>query len=500
MTRNQTRLIERHVIRLVFACVLGLNLAGAGVLHAQNLPTGHEWLRIAIGNFEVITDLDQSHAIQLARSADRMIAAVARATMLDTSFDRPIRILAFHDSATFRPYRDAIMGPGTDKHGLFTRQPYGDYVLLDASRPHIETLLFHELTHEFMSNSYPHAPLWLNEGFAEFFGTLQIRDNEIRLGLPDRDAIKLLRRELLPVEELLVMEGDAEEYRRGHTASVFYAESWALVHYLLIQQKADIGPYLQRRMFGETPVTAFERSFALSAAEVQHELFAYVRRPTLNIRVIPIERLDTSEPVVDVLSEAEILEALGILLTDARHSDHAIARQFLEEALRRNGQLSGALAALGDLESEAGNGEAAEQRYRAAREIDPKEPRAAVEPGMVRDTRIEIANPGTERRTSEMRADIKEALEDVHRQAVEDLSNATTEEERERLRKLIEYSSPPETTRPVSALYQEAIRLANDQKIDEALALIDEILARSPEGTLFYEAARDLRDQIDRQR
>jgi tetratricopeptide (TPR) repeat protein len=82
-------------------------------------------------------------------------------------------------------------------------------------------------------------PLWLDEGLAEFYGNSQLGEKESRIGTIDNTHLYILgQNKLLPIETLLNVERSSPHYNEANRASVFYAESWALVHYLMMDEEA----------------------------------------------------------------------------------------------------------------------------------------------------------------------------------------------------------------------------------------------------------------------
>ena len=107
---------------------------------------------------------------------------------------------------------------------------------------------FHEYVHLHLKDSLPGAPLWLNEGLAEFYGALQFARGEALLGAPILPYVYLLRSsELLPLTTLFAIDGRSPHYNEQDKSGIFYGQSWALVHYLMLgadgarQQVAPVG-------------------------------------------------------------------------------------------------------------------------------------------------------------------------------------------------------------------------------------------------------------------
>jgi Protein of unknown function (DUF1570) len=99
--------------------------------------------------------------------------------------------------------------------------------------------LYHEYAHAIVRLNFSDLPVWLNEGIAEFFGNTVVDDRETDVGRVGREQLVLLNRTpLIPIEQLMNADIRSPLYNESNHASIFYAESWAIVHYLLLDPEA----------------------------------------------------------------------------------------------------------------------------------------------------------------------------------------------------------------------------------------------------------------------
>ncbi len=121
---------------------------------------------------------------------------------------------------------------GEDKHYVILR--------LDSAGDNPFHALYHEYTHALLHLNFTGLPLWLDEGLAEFYGNSRLGEKESRVGTIDETHLYILgQNKLLPIETLLSVEQSSPYYSEANRASVFYAESWALVHYLMMDPEAQ---------------------------------------------------------------------------------------------------------------------------------------------------------------------------------------------------------------------------------------------------------------------
>src|SRR5262249_53294817 len=126
---------------------------------------------------------------------------------------------------------------------------------------------FHEYAHILMSNLTWDMPAWANEGLAEYYSTFTLSSNgrEGTLGGLLPAHLDLLRgQKLLDLPQLLAVTVDSPLYNEGNRRSVFYAESWALVHMLLSgtpDRSAELLTYIRAASAGVPAERAWRDAF-----------------------------------------------------------------------------------------------------------------------------------------------------------------------------------------------------------------------------------------------
>src|SRR5947209_16570698 len=101
-------------------------------------------------------------------------------------------------------------------------------------------------------DNYRPFATWIREVMAELYSTFKVNgDRKINLGLPVVDHIYELRQSrFLTIPELFAIKTDSDDYHEGNRRSIFYAESWALVHYLIMGNNGKRVPQLQKFIVG----------------------------------------------------------------------------------------------------------------------------------------------------------------------------------------------------------------------------------------------------------
>jgi FimV-like protein len=244
------------------------------------------WRSVRTNNLFVIGNADPETLQQVATWLEFFHAAFGRLvsrSVFDSS--SPTTVVVFRDDASFVPFKPLYQGRPLNLAGYF--QPGEDLnyiaISLDPGERVSYSTAFHEYVHLHLKDNLPGVPLWLNEGLAELYGALQFSRGEALLGAPIPHHVYQVRsQELLPLTTLFAVDYRSPHYNEQDKSSVFYAQSWALVHYLMLGadggRQQQFKQFLQYVSHGETPDKAIESSFGTSVAALEKDFREYVRR------------------------------------------------------------------------------------------------------------------------------------------------------------------------------------------------------------------------------
>jgi tetratricopeptide (TPR) repeat protein len=327
------------------------------------LPAGAQtrdtWRSVRTNNLFVIGNADSEKLRQVAVWLEFFHSAFGRLVsrnVLDSS--SPTTVIVFRDDASFIPFKPLYEGRPANLAGFFQPGDDMNYIAmsLDPRLKDPYEVAFHEYVHLHLRDNVPGVPLWLNEGLAEFYGALQFSGGEAVLGAP-LPYVRLLRsEELLPLKELFSIDSRSPHYNEQDKSGIFYGESWALVHYLMLGGGAARQEQFKRFLHyvgrGDNVVKAIEDSFGMTADTLEKELHAYVRRgemPTLRIASGDDPQAYASYTAMQrvSLTEAEASYYLGDLLLHIGRDDDA--ERYFKQAINLDPGLTIAYAALGQL-------------------------------------------------------------------------------------------------------------------------------------------------------
>lgn len=305
-----------------------------------------DWLEVRSANFTVYTNGGQKAGERLAWQFER-IRGVFKKQWNWARVDgaEPTIIIGARDEKTmqsFLPYfwelkngsRPAGMSiSGLDRHTLLVR--------LDASgseNPY--HVLYHEYTHRILGLNFSWLPVWLNEGLAEFFGSTEIDDADVRQGQPRAEVVAFLREvRMMDLDKFFSVDPTSGEYNEQTRATVFYAQAWAIVHYLILGDKGAHGEQLNdfvREIAAGTPEEEARTKAFGDPKVLQSTLKRYISQPAFLYRKVEnLVDLPPREFKVRVLSEAEALGRRADVL--GRTGQIPLAEEAIEKALKAEG-------------------------------------------------------------------------------------------------------------------------------------------------------------------
>ncbi len=352
----------------------------AVTLSAAAAPTPPRWLQVSTPHFTVITNSSDRDARHVAAQFERM-RAVFQILMPSATDDpaSPIVVLALKDRASFRTLEpaDYLAKDSLNLAGLFLRAQDKNYVLvrLDAAGDHPYSTVYHEYTHYMLRKADDWIPLWLNEGLAEFYQNTSLDTKDVSVGRPSIEDILYLREnKLLPLTTLLAVDHNSPYYHNEQKGSVFYAESWALTHYLEVNdyehKTALLQDYEHLLQKHEDPVSAAAKAFG-DLHQLEESLDAYIRGGNFKeFRLLaPVNFTEESFPVQPLPTpQADAIRA-DVLVDVNRTAD---AESLLQSVLAADPANATAHETMGSLMFRKGDIPAALDWYTKAVKLDSR--------------------------------------------------------------------------------------------------------------------------------
>ena len=253
---------------------------------AALIPTGADakWTQVRSANFVFVGDASEGQIRRIAEKLEQFREVMLRALPGATAASPvPTVVMVFATDRSLRPAAPLFNGNPIELAGYFQQGEDLNYIAIDAE--YIEPALlaiFHEYSHFLVTNSIGPLPAWASEGLAEVYELVQERDGgkKAMVGLAPQQHVELLKAStLIPIRDLLAVNQESSVYNEGTRRGVFYAQSWALVHYLSFgnpERSKQFRQFLASVRSGSPAPAAFDEAFG-DAAVLDRELFMYVR-------------------------------------------------------------------------------------------------------------------------------------------------------------------------------------------------------------------------------
>ncbi len=226
--------------------------------------------------------------------------------------------------------------------GYFANDSEGYYTVINdlGSEEETRETIVHEYVHHLMRR-YNAAPLWIKEGFAEFFSTVQqTPKRQLVIGLPIKSNVQYLRYEgLMPLKQLLAVGPESIEYTGGQHAGTFYSQSWLLIHYLVLGEhelpKENVYAFIDAALNSRsTTEEQFQAHLGLGFSEIEKRLEDHLNNGRSYTLRLELEEAQKAPPLVlNPLSEQDSETLATRIMLDVRDKD--TSREQIQAARKR---------------------------------------------------------------------------------------------------------------------------------------------------------------------
>lgn len=336
----------RYFRTLFFIAVMGFVIR---IAYAKDV-----WIQVKSTNFHLISNAGERETKQTAFKLEQfryLLSQIFPQAQLNPSV--PTTVVVFKNAKSFKPFLPTLKGNAKEVDGYFQRGHDKNFMAINigAATENPYEVIFHEYVHLILTQNLKSIPLWLQEGLAEFYSNCEIADKNVTLGkyLPQH-MMTLRQGKLIPLEHLVQVDRKSPYYNEDEKTGLFYAESWAFTHYLILgtpsEGQKQLAQFIDLLVHDTDRTDAFKKAFGADFRTIQEGLRNYIGSTSLKYYRFKLKSIDADkEFAVTMLQPAQVSYFLGDLLLHSHRFDEA--KPYLQQALHADPNFGPAHESLG---------------------------------------------------------------------------------------------------------------------------------------------------------
>jgi tetratricopeptide (TPR) repeat protein len=314
-----------------------------------------QWIRVSSDHFIVLTDAGEKKGHEVAARFEQMRAVFGQLLMRrKLGMSQPLEIIAVRTDKDFAQLAPLVNGQASNAPAFFLAGDDRIYFVLNLFLPDSWRAVEHQFAHYLLNYNYPPTQPWFDEGFAEYFASLYLGPKQAELGSdPELNAayqtdllgnttestsLKSLTEILtnpvwLTLPDLFGMKNRVVNGQEGTHHTLFYAQSWMLVHYLLKQNKlSETGAYFDLVENQKVPVEqAVEQAYGMTVTQLDKAVKDYFRSLTPLFDALNQSKQSSAPAIVVSLSQSALPFAVNDVATSTKSVPLVEAQALINE-------------------------------------------------------------------------------------------------------------------------------------------------------------------------
>lgn len=324
----------------LWAVILATVAGGLFVPNASAAPKAvlpgvdGRWRLIRSPHFELYSQNKDGESREVLHNLEILRAVFFENLKLRERLRVDVSVYYFHDKADFQAYLPEAFRNSTGLAGFHLFRGDRAVIVMGPTEndEDAQNTIFHEYVHHLFRITEQDPPLWFNEGTADVFAGMKVKRDKVFIGSPLEERALYLRQEnLIPLDQLFASEQSNKKlYVDEIHTGVFYAESWALLHFLRFGDSGFSKDVVDRFLLvagnGEkasaTDLRAFFKTcFGCDYPEMQRRLSSYIRTGSYRAGAFPMPKVEgVSTYVTHPLTLDDITLRLAELSVRVNHS------------------------------------------------------------------------------------------------------------------------------------------------------------------------------------
>jgi len=259
-----------------------------------------QYLEIRSAHFTVVTDAGEKKAREVAMRFEQMRSVFGQLLVRQKlHMPVPLTIIALKDDKRFYQTAPLYNGQPISAPGFFVPGEDHQFFVLNVSEEDSYRAVAHDFAHLLLNYNYPPTPGWFDEGFAEYFSSIRLDNKQVEIGSdpelaltykedilgnqnevrnPPKSLTELLSGWVwLSIPDLFSMRHETWSYQEGTHRTLFYAQSWMMMHYLMNKEKlSETGKYFDLVHNQNVPMeNAIQQAYGMTTAQLDKAVKDY---------------------------------------------------------------------------------------------------------------------------------------------------------------------------------------------------------------------------------
>src|SRR5256714_2715488 len=258
------------------------------------------WIRVSSSHFSVLTDGGENKGREVAVRLEQMRTVFAQLLMKTrVNMPEPLDVIAFKTDEEYAQIAPLHDGQPATAPAFFLPGEDRNYIVLNLFEDDPWRAVTHEFAHVLLNHNYPPTQPWFDEGFAEYFSSVRLDNKQAQIGgdpeislarqqnllgnqlqvrNPPKPLSELLNTPVwLSTSDLFTAKHSISNYQEGSHHTLFYAQAWIALHYLLNKNKlSETGTYFDLVENQKVPVEqAIQQAYGTTPVQFDQALKDY---------------------------------------------------------------------------------------------------------------------------------------------------------------------------------------------------------------------------------
>jgi tetratricopeptide (TPR) repeat protein len=261
-----------------------------------------QWILVNSSHFSVLTDAGEKKGHDVIVRFEQMRGVFSELlSRSKVNMSEPIDIIALKSDKEYSLVAPIRQGQPIDAPGFFIGGDDRIFIVLNVFEENSWRAVAHQFAHYLLNYNYPPAPAWFDEGFAEYFSSMRLDAKQVQIGadpelnlawkqdlignqLEARNLPKSLTDLLsgpvwLSMNDLFTMRHNISNYQEGSHNTLFYAQSWITMHFLINTNRLpETGMLLNLVLIQKMPVNdAIQKAYGMTPAQFDDAVKKYFK-------------------------------------------------------------------------------------------------------------------------------------------------------------------------------------------------------------------------------